>query len=97
MPALLLDDFDDINPHILRQAYVEAVYRADEFEYHRLTQSFWFSAILNVSRSKSVQTILDMFPMSAEEPNFSRPREPFTCHESGNCGKGTNRIPKKSC
>ena len=30
LPALLVDDFADLTPHIIRQAYVEALYRVDE-------------------------------------------------------------------
>lgn len=97
LPALLLDDFDDITPDLLRVAYLEALYRADDFEYHRLTQSFWYSAVLNVSRTKDSRTVTDMFPMEAEDLSFTRPREPFTCHKTGTCGKGTKRIPESSC
>eukprot|EP01034_Spumella_vulgaris_P023973 gene23973-30259_t len=38
LPALLLVDFDEITPLLLRTAYVEALYRADDFEFERLTQ-----------------------------------------------------------
>lgn len=97
LPALIVDDFDDINPTLLRTAYIEAVYRADDFEYERLTQSFWWSVLMNVSYTKSVQTILDYFPMEAEDNNFMRPRELFACGLTDTCGPGTKRIPKKSC
>lgn len=30
LPVLLVDDFADLTPDLLRQAYVEAIYRADE-------------------------------------------------------------------
>ena len=30
LPALLVDDFADVTPDLVRQAYVEALYRADE-------------------------------------------------------------------
>ena len=67
LPALLVDDFYDINPAMLRQAYVEAVYRRDEFEYERLTQSFWYEIIYNVSAAKSTAPLLERFPMRAEK------------------------------
>lgn len=97
LPALFVEDFDVITPALLRQAYLEALYRADDFEYHRLTQSFWYSVIANVSATQSVQTLLDYFPMEAEEPNFSRPRVPYECGKTNTCGKGTHRTPKSSC
>ena len=30
LPALLVEDFADLTPMLVRQAYVEALYRADE-------------------------------------------------------------------
>ena len=39
MPCLTVEDFAVITPELLRDAYSEAVYRAEEFEYNRLTQS----------------------------------------------------------
>ena len=97
LPALLVDDFDDITPDLLRSVYVEALYRADEFEFERLTQSFWNSVIANVSATMSTQTLLDKFPMEAEEDSFSRPRVPYPCGVTNTCGPGTNRTPKRSC
>ena len=96
LPVLLVDDFNDITPTLLRSAYVEALYRADEFEYRRLKQSFWWSVILNVSSSMSLQPLLDNFPMMAEDINFTRPLRPFHC-SGGVCGAGTKRTPEQSC
>lgn len=97
LPALFLEDFDFLTPDLLRTAYVEALYRASDFEYKRLTQSYWFSVIANVSATMSVQTILDQFPMSAEETNFARPRVPYECGKTNTCGSGTKRTPRSSC
>lgn len=97
LPALFVEDFYDITPELLRVAYVEALYRADDFEFERLKQSFWYGVISNVSATMSVQTILDKFPMEAEEPNFARPRVPYACGTTNTCGKGTKRTPKISC
>lgn len=97
LPALFVEDFYDITPDLLRQAYLEALYRADDFEFERLRQSYWYGVISNVSATMSVQTILDKFPMEAEEPNFARPREPYDCGKTNTCGKGTKRTPKISC
>ena len=92
-----MDDLYDINPDLLRTAYVEALYHADDFEFERLTQSYWFSAITNVSYTKSTRTLLDYFPMNAEDTGFTRPRVPYECGKTGTCGEGTKRIPKNSC
>jgi hypothetical protein len=52
-PALLVDDFDEVTPELLRTAYVEALYRADDFEFERLPQSFLWPFITNVSVTMS--------------------------------------------
>ncbi len=97
LPALFVEDFNDLNPDMLRVAYLEALYRAKEFEYKRLTQSFWWSVIANVSASMSVQPMLDLFPFEVEDQTFTRPRELFDCWKTNSCGKGTKRIPAVSC
>ena len=97
LPVLLVDDYAELTPTLLRAAYVEAMYRKDEFEFHRLKQSFWWSVISNVSASKSTEPLVDAFPMHAEDVTFTRPREPFTCWRTNSCGEGTKRIPRKSC
>jgi hypothetical protein len=94
---LIVDDFDDVTADLLRSAYVEAMYRLKDFEFNRLTQSFWWSAIANISSMRTTQPLLDTFPMAAVDENFARPRELFDCHTKGTCGTGTKRIPKKSC
>lgn len=33
LPTLLVDDFDEVAPELLRVTYVEALYRADDFEF----------------------------------------------------------------
>ena len=96
LPVLLVEDFMDVTPELLKVAYIEAIYRADDFEFERLKQSFWWSVIMNVSLTRSVQPLVDKFPMKAEDPTFTRPRVPFTCPSDG-CGPGTKRTPKNSC
>ena len=97
LPALLVEDFAVLTPLLLRTAYIEALYRSTDFEYQRLTMSFWFDVILNVSASRSIQPLLHYFPMHAEDPGFTRPRVPFDCWKTNSCGPGTKRIPKISC
>jgi len=55
LPVLLVDDFADVTPDLLRNAYVEAVYRADDFEFERLKQSYWWSVIMEVSRAGNIK------------------------------------------
>jgi hypothetical protein len=97
LPALLVDDYDDVTPDLLRTAYVEALYRVEEFEFERLTQSFWWTLILTMSRTKSSQPLLDKFPPQAEDPTFMRPREAFDCKGWFDCGRGTKRFPRTPC
>lgn len=98
LPALLLDDFADVSTELLQQAYVEALYRAKEFEYFRLKQSYWAELLFNVSATGSLESMLSRHPMSAEDAGFTRPRVRYDCGVAGElCGKGTKRIPKRSC
>jgi len=97
LPALLVDDFAEITPELLRQAYVEAVYRADEFEFERLKQTYWWEIISQVARNRTTAKLLDYLPAEAQDITFARPKEPFTCAATGSCGPGTKRTPRKSC
>ena len=101
LPALLVEDFDEVTPSLLRAAYVEALYRAEagEFEFERLTQSFWWTFVMNVSTSMSQDAISAKFPPSqSEDAGFARPRVPFDCGVKGErCGPGTKRTPATSC
>ena len=94
---MLVEDFDEVTPDLLRVAYVEALYRVNEFEFERLKQSFWFEVIMNVSNSKSLATLLMKFPPESEDPTFTRPKVPYPCGTTNTCGPGTKRIPKSSC
>ena len=67
LPALIVEDFDMVTPELLRTAYIEAIYRADEFEFERLKQSWWWSLLYNVSTSRSTQPMLDKFPAESED------------------------------
>ncbi len=97
LPALFIEDFAFLTPELLRVAYVEALYRAKDFEFKRLTQTYWYSVIANVSSSNSITPLLEAFPYSAEDPNFTRPRVPYECGKTNTCGKGTKRTPRMSC
>lgn len=98
LPTLVVEDFDAVTPDLLRSAYVEALYLADEFEYQRLTQSWWLSFIASVSTSNSSQPLFDAFPAQSQDSNFVRPLVPFSCGFGGKyCGPGTKSTPTSSC
>lgn len=99
LPALLVDDFADIRPDMLRQAYIEALYRVDQWEYKRMTKQYWIDLVHNVSISNSIKPLLDLHPMHAVDVGFTRPMIPFTCPGGrlNGCGKGTKRTPRVSC
>jgi hypothetical protein len=92
-----VDDFDDVTPELLRVAYVEALYRVDDFEFERLTQSFWLKLIEAISTEKSSRYLFEIFPPHLSvDSTFARPLESFQCSDRG-CGDGTKRTPKSSC
>lgn len=100
---MLVEDFDLVTPALLRCAYVEALYRAEEFEFERLTQSFWWTFVMNVSTAgggAAAQAVIDAkFPPSvSEDSTFARPKVPYQCGSSmEKCGPGTKRTPVSSC
>eukprot|EP01036_Dinobryon_divergens_P027821 gene27822-36655_t len=90
LPALLVDDFDDVTPELLRSAYVEALYRAAEFDFRRLNMNFWIDVVMNVSKTMSSDVLF--------ENTFTRPKVPYSCGSNGgNCGAGTKRTPRSYC
>lgn len=101
LPALLVDDFADVTPFLIRQAYVEALYRSESWEYRRMSKQYWQNLMMNVSVSKSIQPLLDQHPMHAVDQGFTRPLIPFSCNgktgDTTGCGEGTKRTPVSSC
>lgn len=105
---LLVEDYSTVTPALLRAAYIEAIYRTmkGDFEFQRLTQSYWYSLIMHISRTKTLDSILDRYPMHPiEKQNFTRPVHAFQCgsaDETGimgmqGCGKETKRPPIEIC
>jgi hypothetical protein len=41
LPVLLVDDYYEVTEFMLRQAYVEALYRVDSWEYYRMSRQWW--------------------------------------------------------
>lgn len=97
LPVILVDDFADVTPELVHSAYVEALYRREEWEYRRLLKSFWKEVFYSVARAKSSQLLFDLFPMKAVDEEFTRPLFAFNCNEMGGCGAGTKRTPVKYC
>lgn len=79
LPALIVDDFADVSSEMLRQAYVDALYNADGFEFHRLRQSYWEELLFRTSAEQSIDFMLRQHPMEAEDAAFTRPRERYDC------------------
>lgn len=92
-----MDDFAYVTPELLREAYLEALYRAKEFEFERLKQSYWYNLILNVSLAKSIKPLYDKFPYEAAQSDFKRPFVRFDCVKTDTCSKETYRSPKQIC
>ena len=63
LPVLLVDDFAAVTTPMLRSCYVEAMYRAQNFEFERLKQSYWWTVIHEVSMSSSTEAYLTKFPL----------------------------------
>lgn len=97
LPALLVEDYAEVTPYLLRQAYIEALYRADQWEYERMTKQYWERLIYEISESNSLDPLLKAHPLNQHDQNFTRPLVPFDCEAIGGCGSGTKRVPKKSC
>jgi len=79
MPALLVEDFAMVTTETLREAYIEAMYRADEFRYNRLKQSYWSDLLYRVSVEGTLDTLLTNHPMAAEDADLVRPLHVYHC------------------
>ena len=93
LPALLVDDFSELRPLMLKQAYVQALYLADKWEYRRLTKAHWARLVSDASRTGDVAGMLRWHPMAAADSDFVRPLIPlgFDCKAAG------KRCPAQSC
>ena len=50
-------------------------------------------ACIQTSRTGTIDHMLRLHPMSAEDPSFTRPLVPFDCGAMGGCGPGIKRVP----
>jgi hypothetical protein len=60
----VVDDFADLTCGMIRGAYVEALYRADEWEFERLHTQFWVDLITTVSNRQDNAYLFEKFPLS---------------------------------
>ncbi len=60
-----MDDYADLTADMIREAYVEAIYRADEWEYERLTMKFWRDTVFEVAKTENTSIVLERHPMKA--------------------------------
>ena len=97
LPVLLVDDFADLSPALVKQAYVEALYRVDDWQYERMTSQWWLGLLQDVSKTGSISNLARLHPISEDEQSFTRPLVPFDCDKLGGCGAGTKRVPRRSC
>lgn len=97
LPALFVDDYSELTSDIIRLAYVEALYRVDEWDYTRLTRKHWQDLVFQTSVTESLDYVMERHPMSAVDANFTRPYQYFSCDKMGGCGPGTKRTPHSVC
>ena len=100
LPVLMVDDFADVTPELVRQAYAEAIYRLSDWDYSKLTHKWWEHLILEIASTGLSSTGTYYLPMKGVDENFTRPMAPYTCgpYSSGSCtGAGTKRVPAQSC
>ena len=57
LPVLLVDDFADVTPELVRQAYVEALYRVEDWEFTRITEKHWIGILQEVLRCYTITTM----------------------------------------
>ncbi len=63
--VLFVEDFSEITVDIIKNAYVEAIYRVDEWDYKRLTTSHWRNVVFETAASENLEYILEQHPMKA--------------------------------
>ena len=57
LPALLVEDFAMVTTELLREAYIEAIYQADLFQYNRLKQSYWSNLLYQIRYRQFIPTL----------------------------------------
>jgi hypothetical protein len=57
-----------VTPELVYSAYVEAVFREEEWEYERLTLPWWKRLMRNASETQSSDVFFHHFPLKSGEP-----------------------------
>ena len=60
-----MDDFADLTPELVRAAYVEALYRIDDWEYDRITLRWWERLIYEVAEAGDSEPLQRLHPMKS--------------------------------
>ena len=72
------------NIHAFIFTYGEkAIYRADEWEYERLSGKWYNDLIFQMSAEKSMRVLQEKHPIEAIDSTFTRPLIPFDCTIKG--------------
>jgi hypothetical protein len=90
LPVLFVDDFSLLTPLLLRQAYAQALYIAEEgtrspskgWNYHRVSVRYWknlLSEIISEGKGLSAVSGEDKHPINPDDKQFARPLVPFAC------------------
>ena len=66
-----MDDFAELTPALIQGAYVEALYRIDEWEYQRLTFAWWERLLYQTSVDGNNDYLMRNHPMDAGINVFS--------------------------
>lgn len=65
MQAIIVEDFGYLTPEKVREAYIEAIYYIDEWDYSRLTSKYWRELLLQSSATQNTSYMVDLHPMQA--------------------------------
>ena len=84
LPALLVEDFAMVTTELLREAYIEAIYQADLFQYNRLKQSYWSNLLYQIRYSMIQSYHYSILSLSQPNhgcinPNMTKPYANIVC------------------
>ena len=92
LPALLVDDFADLTPDLVKQAYIEALYRVDQWDYKRMTTRWWERLLYKVSETGSISHLSRLHPLPP--PVFVRPMVHLTASKLVGAATEPSACPK---
>lgn len=95
LPVLLVDDFGEVTAALLKEAYAEALYHAEHWDFRRITKQWYEGLIFAVAEDSSTGPLLALHPVDRDDTLFRRPSVHFDCRAIGGCGSGTARVPRR--